>query len=64
MEWLMLRALALSIIPSVIFLFSGIMSRSILLFLASVPFAPAHILISCKSADLEHKNQIFRFTSK
>lgn len=34
MEWLMLRALALSILPSV------------------------------KSAGLEHKNQIFRFTSK
>ena len=44
------RALALSIIPSVIFLFSGIMSRSILLILASILFAPAHILISYKNA--------------
>ena len=43
------RALALSIIPSVIFLFSGIMSRSILLIITSLLFAPAHILISYKS---------------
>ena len=40
------RALALSIIPSVLFLFSGIMSRSILLTIAAVLFAPCHILIS------------------
>ena len=40
------RALALSIIPSVLFLFSGIMSRSILLTIAAVLFAPSHILIS------------------
>lgn len=43
------KALALSIIPSVIFLFSGIMSRSILLIIASMLFAPAHILISYKN---------------
>ena len=40
------RALALSIIPSVLFLFSGIMSRSILLTIA----APSHILISYQNA--------------
>ena len=40
------RALALSIIPSVLFLFSGIMSRSILLTIAAVLFAPSHIMIS------------------
>lgn len=40
------RVLALSIIPSVLFLFSGIMSRSILLTIAAVLFAPSHILIS------------------
>lgn len=40
------RALVLSIIPSVLFLFSGIMSRSILLTIAAVLFAPSHILIS------------------
>jgi len=44
------RALALSMIPSVVFLFSGIMSRSVLLIVAAVFFAPAHILISYKNA--------------
>lgn len=44
------RALSLSIIPSVIFLFSGIMSRSVLLIIAAVIFAPCHILISYKNA--------------
>lgn len=44
------RALALSMIPSVVFLFSGIMSRSVLLIVAAVLFAPAHILISYKNA--------------
>ena len=44
------RALALSIIPSVIFLFSGIMSRSILLIITSLLFAPTYILISYKNA--------------
>ena len=44
------RALALSIIPSVLFLFSGIMSRSILLTIAAVLFAPRHILISYQNA--------------
>ena len=44
------RALAVSIIPSVLFLFSGIMSRSILLTIAAVLFAPSHILISYQNA--------------
>ena len=44
------RALALSMIPSVVFLFSGIMSRSVLLIVAAVLFVPAHILISYKNA--------------
>lgn len=44
------RALALSIIPSIIFLFSGIMSRSVLLIIGSLLFAPAHIAISYKNA--------------
>ena len=44
------RALALSIIPSVLFLFSGIMSRSVLLIIASVLFAPSHIMISYTNA--------------
>ena len=46
----MFRALALSIIPSVLFLFSGIMSRSVLLFVAAIIFAPSHIAISYKNA--------------
>ena len=44
------RALALSIIPSVLFLFSGIMSRSVLLIIAAVLFEPSHIAISYKNA--------------
>ena len=44
------RALALSVIPSILFLFSGIMSRSVLLIIASVLFAPSHIAISYKNA--------------
>ena len=46
----MLKALALSIVPSVVFLISGIMSRSILLILAALLFAPAHIFISYQNA--------------
>ena len=44
------RALALSIIPSILFLFSGIMSRSVLLIIGTVLFAPSHILISYRNA--------------
>ena len=44
------RSLALSVIPSVLFLFSGIMSRSILLIISSILFAPSHILLSYKNA--------------
>lgn len=44
------KALSLSIIPSVIFLFSGIMSRSVLLIISAVIFAPCHIIISYKNA--------------
>ena len=47
----LLRALALSIIPSVVFLFSSLMSRSILLTVSALLFAPMHILISIKNAD-------------
>ncbi len=45
------KAMALSIIPSAIFLFSGIMCRSILLIISALLFAPAHIFISYKNAD-------------
>ena len=44
------RALSLSVIPSILFLFSGIMSRSVLLFVAAIIFAPSHIAISYKNA--------------
>ena len=47
--WWSDEALALSIIPSMLFLFSGIMSRSVLLIIASVFFAPSHIVISYKN---------------
>lgn len=44
------RALSLSILPSVIFLFSGVISHSPLLIVAALVFAPCHILISYRSA--------------
>lgn len=44
------RALALSIIPSIMFLFSGIMNRSVLLVIAALIFAPSHIAISYNNA--------------
>ncbi len=43
------RALSLSIIPSVAFLFSGAMCRSVPLLVSAVVFAPMHIAISCKN---------------
>lgn len=43
------RSLSLSIIPSVIFLFSGITARSILLTISALIFAPCHILISYRN---------------
>lgn len=46
----MFRAIALSVLPSVLFLFSGIMSRSVLLMIAALLFAPCHILISYRNA--------------
>ena len=44
------RALALSVLPSVLFLFSGIMCRSVLLILSAALFAPMHIFISYRNA--------------
>lgn len=43
------RALSLSIVPSILFLFSAITSHSLLLFISSLIFAPTHIYISCKN---------------
>lgn len=44
------RALALSILPSVSFLFSGVMLRSVPLIAAAAIFAPCHIIISYQNA--------------
>lgn len=44
------RILSLSIIPSILFLYSGVMIRSILLIIFSLIFAPCHILISYKNS--------------
>lgn len=44
------RALALSILPAILFLFSGIMTRSVLLTISALLFAPAHIAISWQNA--------------
>lgn len=40
------KAISLSVIPSIIFLFSGIISQSILLIIFAIIFAPCHIAIS------------------
>lgn len=44
------RALSLSVLPSIVFLFSGVMLRSIPLIVSALLFAPSHILISYKNA--------------
>ena len=44
------RALSLSIMPSFLFIYSGVMIRSILLIIFSLIFALCHILISYKNA--------------
>lgn len=46
------KALALSVIPSVIFLFSGVMLLSFPLIVMALIFAPCHIAISYKNAVL------------
>ena len=51
------RALALSILPSLVFLLSGILSRSPLLVLSALIFAPCHILLSYKNAVLTEKRR-------
>lgn len=40
------KAISLSVIPSIIFSFSGIISKSILLIIFAIIFAPCHIAIS------------------
>lgn len=46
------KALALSILPSIVFIFSGCMLLHIPLLFMGIIFAPAHILISYKNAIL------------
>lgn len=46
------RAIALSVIPSVLFIFCGIMILSVPLIIATIIFAPSHILISVKNAEI------------
>lgn len=45
------RALALSVLPSLVFLSNGILSGSVLLIISALMFAPAHITISYKNSD-------------
>ena len=51
------RALALSILPSAVFLLSGVLSRSVLLIAAAVVFAPCHILQSLQNAVLDREEK-------
>lgn len=51
------RALALSILPSLTFLCSGIFSRSVLLIAASLVFAPCHITVSYKMPHLPQRRK-------
>ena len=46
------RAVMLSILPSIIFLFSGVLLLSIPLIIAAIIFTPCHIFISYKNATL------------
>ncbi len=52
------KVLSLSIIPSVVFLFSGIMLLNILLMVFATIFAPSHIFISLKSYYQKDTKQI------
>ena len=46
----LLKALLLSVVPSVIFIFSGVAIASAPLMIFAIIFAPAHILISIKNS--------------
>ncbi|MCM1042619.1 MAG: hypothetical protein NC350_00175 [Corallococcus sp.] len=47
------RAVTLSVLPSLVFLFSAIVLANIPLAVFAAVFAPCHILISCKNAQRE-----------
>ena len=53
----MARAVLLSVIPSVIFMFSGFVSGNIPLIIAALIFAPCHILISVKNVTEKEKTE-------
>ena len=46
------KSLALSVLPSLLFLESGVLTLNIPLIAAAVIFAPCHITISCRNAEL------------
>ena len=48
----LIKSLALSILPSIIFIFSGIMLLNSLLIFFGIVFAPTHILISYKNTKI------------
>lgn len=50
------RAFALSILPSIMFIFSAIITMSILLTVSAIIFAPCHIYISYKNTYLKLKS--------
>lgn len=45
------KAISLSLLPSFIFLFSGILLANVPLIVCAIIFAPCHILISCKNVN-------------
>lgn len=51
------RAYALSVLPSVLFLFTGILLRNVPISVCACIFAPCHITISVKNACFEGKNK-------
>ena len=53
----MVRSVLLSVIPSVIFIFSGITLRSIPLIVCSAGFSVTHVLISVMNAKLGEKRE-------
>jgi hypothetical protein len=52
------KALLLSIIPSIVFIFSGIMNRSVLLTVSALLFFPSHTLISYKNEKMKLKRTL------
>ncbi len=46
------KSIVLSVVPSLLFLESGFFTLNVPLFICAVIFAPCHILISCKNAEM------------